>query len=263
MSDVKAVGSNSDRFRLDGLTALVTGAGGGIGAAGSLAMAEAGADIVLVARNRDKLEIAAEAVRGVGRQALIVEANVTEEASLKAAATRIADEIGKVDILFNNAGVTSPKTAFELSPEEFRQIMDVNVTGAFLCAQLFAPGMSERGFGRIINMGSILSGRGMASRTAYCASKAALANLGAALAFELGPRGVTVNTLGATVIATDLNRDLIRTQPELYGQVITRTAMGRLGELSDLTGALVFLASPAAGFITGQTLYVDGGYTAG
>ncbi len=253
----------TDRFRLDGLTAVVTGGGGGIGAAGALAMAEAGADIVLVARNRDKLEDAAKAVKAAGRTAWIVAADVTDEASVKAAATEIASETGGIDILFNNAGVTSPKTAFDLSVEEFRRIMDVNVTGAFLCTQAFAPAMGERGFGRIINMGSILSGRGMASRTAYCASKAGLANLGAALAFELGPKGVTVNTLGATVIATDLNRDLIRTQPELYGQVITRTAMGRLGELSDLTGALVFLASPAAGFITGQTLYVDGGYTAG
>jgi NAD(P)-dependent dehydrogenase (short-subunit alcohol dehydrogenase family) len=123
--------------------------------------------------------------------------------------------------------------------------------------------MVERGFGRIINMGSILSGRGMASRSAYAASKAGLANLGAALAFELGPHGVTVNTLGATVIVTDLNRELVRTQPDLYGQVVKRTPMGRLGELRDLTGVLVFLASEAAGFITGQIVYVDGGYTAG
>ena len=253
----------TDRFRLDGLAALVTGAGGGIGAAGAAALAGAGADIVLVGRNRDKLAAAAGPVEAAGRRALIVEADVTDAAAVKVAAARIAAEFGKIDILFNNAGVTSPKLLADLPPEEFRRIMAVNVTGAFICAQAFAPGMAARGFGRIINMGSILSGRGMASRSAYCASKAALANLGAALAFELGPQGVTVNTLGATVIVTDLNRELVRTQPELYGQVLRRTAMGRLGELDDLTGALVFLASPAAGFITGQTLYVDGGYTAG
>jgi NAD(P)-dependent dehydrogenase (short-subunit alcohol dehydrogenase family) len=112
-------------------------------------------------------------------------------------------------------------------------------------------------------MGSVLSGRGMASRTVYSASKAGLANLGAALCFELGPFGITVNTIGATVIVTDLNRELVKTQPELYGQVLRRTALGRLGEVEDVTGVLVFLASPAAGFITGQTIYVDGGYTAG
>jgi NAD(P)-dependent dehydrogenase (short-subunit alcohol dehydrogenase family) len=253
----------SDRFRLDGLAAVVTGGGGGIGSAGAAALAEAGADVVLIARNRDKLETAAKAVEAHGRRALIVEADVTDEASVKAAAERVAADFGKIDILFNNAGVTSPKTLFDLPPDEFRHILEVNVTGAFLCSQAFAPGMVERGFGRIINMGSILSGRGMASRSAYAASKAGLANLGAALAFELGPHGVTVNTLGATVIVTDLNRELVRTQPELYGQVVKRTPMGRLGELRDLTGALVFLASEAAGFITGQILYVDGGYTAG
>jgi len=112
-------------------------------------------------------------------------------------------------------------------------------------------------------MGSILSGRGMANRTAYAASKAGLANLGAALAFELGPHGITVNTIGATVIVTDLNRDLIRTQPQLYSRITDRTPLGRLGEIEDVTGALVFLASDAARFITGQTIYVDGGYTAG
>ena len=253
----------TDRFRLDGLAAVVTGGGGGIGAAGAAALAEAGADVVLVARNRDKLEEAAKAVVAHGRRAFVVEADVTDEASVKAAADHIATDFGKIDILFNNAGVTSPKTLFDLPPDEFRRILEVNVTGAFLCSQAFAPGMVERGFGRIINMGSILSGRGMASRSAYAASKAGLANLGAALAFELGPHGVTVNTLGATVIVTDLNRELVRTQPDLYGQVVKRTPIGRLGELRDLTGVLVFLASEAAGFITGQILYVDGGYTAG
>jgi NAD(P)-dependent dehydrogenase (short-subunit alcohol dehydrogenase family) len=253
----------ADRFRLDGLTAVVTGAGGGIGSAGAAALAEAGADVVLVARSRDKLEKAAEPVRAAGRRAWVVEADVTDAKSVADAAARIEADAGKVDILFNNAGVTSPKTLADLDAAEFRRVLEVNVTGAFLCAQAFSPGMCARGSGRIINMGSILSGRGMASRSAYCASKAGLANLGAALAFELGPRGVTVNTLAATVIVTDLNRDLVRTQPELYDQVVRRTPLGRLSELEDLVGALVFLASPAARFITGQTLYVDGGYTAG
>ena len=130
-------------------------------------------------------------------------------------------------------------------------------------ALTFAPDMIARKHGRIIQMGSILSGRGMATRTAYCASKAGLANLGAAMAFELGPHGITVNTIGATVIVTDLNRELVRTQPQLYDKVRSRAALGRLGEVDDVTGVLVFLASDAAAFVTGQTVYVDGGYTAG
>jgi NAD(P)-dependent dehydrogenase (short-subunit alcohol dehydrogenase family) len=253
----------SDRFRLDGRTALVTGGGGGIGSAGAEAFAQAGANVVLVARNREKLEASAKAVRAAGVKAWVFEADVTDKGSVAHAAKRIAEDVGAVDILFNNAGVTSPKTMFDLEPDEFERIMNVNVTGAFICSQAFAPGMIERGHGRIINMGSILSGRGMASRTAYCASKAGVANLGAAMAFELGPHGVTVNTLAATVIVTDLNRELVRTQPALYDGIVRRTPLGRLSQLDDLTGALVFLASDAARFITGQTLYVDGGYTAG
>lgn len=250
-------------FRLDGLTAVVTGASGGIGGAGAVALAEAGADVAVVARNRSKLEQTAKLVEATGRKALVVEADVSDEESVAKAKEEIIAVFGKVDILFNNAGITSPKAMLDIAPDEWQHILDVNMTGAYLCSRAFAPGMIAQRSGRIINMGSILSGRGMASRSVYCATKAGLANFGAALAFELGPHGITVNTLGATVIVTDLNRDLIKTQAELYEKVIGRMPLGRLGELDDLTGPLVFLASPAAKFITGQTLYVDGGYTAG
>ena len=255
--------SKVDRFRLDGAVAVVTGAGGGIGRAGSVAFAEAGADIAVVGRNRAKLEETAWAVEQTGRRALIAEADVTQEASVGQAREEILRAFGKVDILFNNAGITSPKTLTELPPDEWQRIVDVNLTGAYLCARAFASDMIARRHGRIIQMGSILSGRGMATRTAYCASKAGLANLGAAMAFELGPHGITVNTIGATVIVTDLNRELVQTQPQLYDKVRSRSALGRLGEIEDVTGVLVFLASSAAAFVTGQTIYVDGGYTAG
>ncbi len=250
-------------FRLDDLTAVVTGASGGIGMAGAIAFAEAGADVALVARNREKLEQAAKAVEAAGRKSLIIEADVTDENAVVGVKDKVVETFGKADILFNNAGITSPKQMVDITPDEWRHIVDVNLTGAYLCCRAFAPVMIAQKSGRIINMGSILSGRGMASRSVYCASKAGLANLGASLAFELGPHGITVNTLGATVIVTDLNRELIKTQPQLYQKVIDRMPLGRLGELDDLTGPLVFLASPAAKFITGQTLYVDGGYTAG
>lgn len=252
-----------DRFRLDGNVAVVTGGGGGLGRAGSVAFAEAGADIAVVGRNRAKLEETARAVEAAGRRALVVEADVTQEASIGKAREEILRAFGKVDILFNNAGITSPKILTDLPLDEWQRIIDVNITGAYLCARAFAPDMIARKHGRIIQMGSILSGRGMATRTAYCASKAGLANLGAAMAFELGPHGITVNTIGATVIVTDLNRELVQTQPQLYDKVRARSALGRLGEVEDVTGVLVFLASSAAAFMTGQTIYVDGGYTAG
>jgi len=252
-----------DRFLLDGQVAIVTGGGGGLGSAGALALAEAGADIALIARNRTKLETAAAAVTQAGRRAIIVEADVADEASMAAAAVRITDEFGRVDILFNNAGITDPRTVLDVPVEDFRHVMDINVTGAFLTVRSFVPAMIAAGYGRIVNMGSILSTRGMANRAAYCASKAALANFGQACAFEFGAHGVTVNTLGATVIVTDLNRELVHTQPALYDKIVQRTPLGRLGETDDLMGALLFLAAPASGFVTGQTLFVDGGYTAG
>jgi NAD(P)-dependent dehydrogenase (short-subunit alcohol dehydrogenase family) len=123
--------------------------------------------------------------------------------------------------------------------------------------------MQAQGGGTIINMGSILSQAGMANRSAYAASKAAIASFTKSMAFELGPHGITVNALGPTVIVTDLNRELVRTQPQLYDAVVKRTPLRRLGQPEDIAGALVFLASPAARFVTGQTLYVDGGYSAG
>jgi 2-dehydro-3-deoxy-D-gluconate 5-dehydrogenase len=250
-------------FSLEGNVAVVTGAGGGIGHAAAVALAEAGADLALIGRNLAKLEDAAAAVEKVGRRALVVEADVTDEAKVVAARDSILATFGHVDILFNNAGITSPRLLVDMPLDEWRRVLDVNLTGAFLCSRAIAEPMMERRRGRIINMGSILSGRGMANRTVYSATKAGLANFGAAMAFELGPYGITVNTIGATVIVTDLNRELIRTQPKLYDKVLARSALGRLGEVEDVIGVLVFLASPAAGFVTGQTIYVDGGYTAG
>jgi NAD(P)-dependent dehydrogenase (short-subunit alcohol dehydrogenase family) len=252
-----------DRFRLDGRVAVVTGGGGGIGSATAAALAEAGADVAVVGRNLAKLKNTARLIEAAGRRSLIVEADVTDEVSVSHAAAAVIDAFGKVDILFNNAGITSPKLLVDLPAPEWRRILEVNLTGSYLCSRAFAPGMIERRHGRIINMGSTLSGRGMATRTAYSASKAGLANLGAALAFELGPYGITVNTIGATVIVTELNRDLIELQPELYEKVKKRTALGRLGKVDDVAGVLVFLSSPAAEFVTGQTIYVDGGFTAG
>lgn len=252
-----------DGFVLAGQVAVVTGAGGGLGAAAARAFAEAGADVALIARDRPKLELAARQVEAAGRRTLIVETDVRDEASLGHAAQQVADSFGRVDILFANAGITNPQPLLEISVEDFRRVQDVNVTGAFLTIRAFAPAMIAAGYGRVIAMGSILSGRGMARRGAYSASKAGLANLARAAAMELGPHGITVNTLGATVIVTDLNRELIRTQPELYKAIVDRTPIGRLGEIEDLLGPLLFLASPAANFVTGQLLFVDGGLTAG
>ncbi|MBN9524651.1 MAG: glucose 1-dehydrogenase [Alphaproteobacteria bacterium] len=248
---------------LSGQVAVVTGAAGGLGALACRTFAAAGADIVLVGRNAARMEGMIPAIETLGRRAVAIAADVTDRASVAAMAEKAASAFGRVDILLNNAGTTSPKDLFSLTDEDWHGVMDTSATGTFLCVQAIAPAMIAAGSGRIINMGSILSLRGMARRVAYAAAKGAVANLTRALAFELGPHGITVNALGPTVIETDLNRELIRTQPELYRAVLDRTPMGRLGQQDDLAGALLFLASPAAGYITGQVLCVDGGYTAG
>jgi NAD(P)-dependent dehydrogenase (short-subunit alcohol dehydrogenase family) len=250
-------------MRLDGKVAVVTGGGGGLGRLAAHAFAAAGADVVVVGRTAASLEAAADAVRSSGRRAAAIVADVTRSADVNRMVERAVGEFGRIDILLNNAGVTSPKTVVELTDEDWHRIMDTSATGAFYCARAVAPVMMRQREGAIISMGSILSARGMANRTAYSAAKAAVANLTRALALELGPHGIRVNAIAPTVIVTDLNRELVRTQPRLYQAVLDRTPLGRLGEPEDIAGALVFLASPAARFVTGQTLFVDGGYTAG
>jgi NAD(P)-dependent dehydrogenase (short-subunit alcohol dehydrogenase family) len=249
-------------LRLDGKVAIVTGGGGGLGSLAARAFAAAGADVAVVGRTAEKLRAVEDAIRGAGRRAAAIVADVTRSADVNRMVEQAVGAFGRVDILLNNAGVTSPKTAVELTDDDWHRIMDTSATGAFYCSRAVAPVMMRQREGCIISVGSILSARGMAQRTAYSAAKAAVMNLTRALALELGPHGIRVNAIAPTVIITDLNRELVRTQPELYQAVLDRTPLGRLGEPEDIAGALVFLASPAARFITGQTLFVDGGYTA-
>ena len=251
LPDVSEVApSDLPSMRLDGMVALVTGASGGLGSLAARAFAAAGADVVVAGRSQSKCDATTQSVQASGRRALSVVADITDGAQVKTLTDTALKKFGRIDILFNNAGITSPKSFLESSEEEWLKVLDVNVRGTFLCTRAIAAVMCKQKFGRIINMGSILS-------------KAAIAHLTQALAFEFGPFGITVNAVGPTVIETDLNRDLIKTQPQLYEGVLKRTPLGRLGHPEDLAGALVFLASPAASFITGQTIYVDGGYTAG
>ncbi len=242
--------------------ALVTGGSGGLGSLAVRAFADAGADVIVAATDLGRCEAVAAEARAMGRRALAVAVDVTRRPSVDAMAAAALDAFGRVDILFNNAGVTTPGTLMELDDEDWHRVMDVSATGTWLCSRAFVPQMVARGSGRIINMASILSSRGIPNRAPYCAAKAAVENLTRAMAVELGPQGINVNAIAPTVIVTDLNRHLVDKQPQVYGAILSRMPLGRLGQPEDLAGALVFLAAPASAFVTGQILHVDGGFTA-
>jgi len=249
-------------FSLQGQVAIVTGAASGLGAAGAAALAAAGANVVVAGLQPERLAgVATEIEKTTGRRALAVPTDVTDPAAAAALAATALDAFGRIDILFNSAGVAVGHPAIDFPAEDWARLFDVNVTGTFNAIKAVLPEMTARRHGRIVNMASVLAHFGAPMRSGYSATKGAVLQLTRSLAAELGPSGITVNALGPTAIATDLNRDLMRDQPQIYAGLLSRTPLGRHGTPDDLAGPLVFLASPAAAFVTGQILYVDGGYT--
>lgn len=245
-------------FRLDGKRALVTGASRGIGLACAAALAEAGAAVTLAARSRDALEEAAAAFRAQGRRAdvlvLDVDAPETAGPAIEAA--------GPFDVLVNNAGVTRPAHLVDTTLEQFDTVMDVNVRGAYFVAQAVARGLLAAGRpGSIITMSSQMGHVGGPKRTVYCASKFAVEGMTKAMALELGPHGVRVNTICPTFIETELTRASLA-DPAFRDWVLSKIALGRMGRVEDLMGPVVFLASDASALVTGASLLVDGGWTA-
>jgi len=249
-------------FGLEGQVAIVTGAASGLGAAGASALAAAGAAVVVAGLQPERLRsVAADIECATGRRALAVPTDVTDAKASVAMAEAALDTFGRIDILFNSAGIIAGHAAPDYPAEDWARLFEVNVTGTFNAIKAVLPDMTERRSGRIINMASVLAHFGAPNRSAYSATKGAVLQLTRSLAVELGPSGITVNALGPTAIATDLNRELMRSQPQLYAGLLARTPLGRHGTPDDLAGPLVFLASPASAFVTGQILYVDGGYT--
>lgn len=253
---------STPNFSLEGQVAIVTGAASGLGAAGAAALAAAGANVVVAGLQPDRLaSVAADIEKTTGRRALAVPTDVTDASAAEAMAEAALYTFGRIDILFNSAGIIAGHAAADYPAADWARLFEVNVTGTFNAIKTVLPDMTERRSGRIINMASVLAHFGAPNRSGYSATKGAVLQLTRSLAVELGASGITVNALGPTAIATDLNRDLMRSQPQLYAGLLARTPLGRHGTPDDLAGPLVFLASPASAFVTGQILYVDGGYT--
>jgi len=246
---------------LEGRVAVVIGGTTGIGRALSLGLAEAGADVVASARGADNLESVAREIEARGRRTLRVASDVTDRSSLDALHKTVLGGFGRVDILVNCAGRTKRTPTLDVSEDEWNAILDTNLTGTLRACQIFGRTMVERGYGRIINIGSLASFVAIFEVAAYAASKAAVAALTRQLAIEWGPRGVCVNAIAPGVFRTALNRELLDGTPR--GQeFLLRTPLRRFGRLDELAGAAVFLASESASFVNGEVLAVDGGFLA-
>lgn len=251
-----------DRFRLDGKTALITGGGQGLGKTMATALAQVGADVALAGRTLARCdETAAAIAKATGRRCVGVQCDVTVAADVERMVAQVEAEFGHVDILVNNAGNNIRGSVEQLSESDWDSVLDTNLKGTFLCSRLAGPKMVKRGWGRIINLGSILSVIALPGRAPYASAKAGVLNLSRVLALEWAGSGVTVNAICPGPFGTEMNRALLD-DPVKYQEFVKQIPMGRWGELEELEGAVVFLASDASSFVTGSALFVDGGWTA-
>lgn len=249
------------RFDLTGQVALVTGAGRGLGAACAIALAQAGADVVLGLRDAERDSGPAEVIRRLGRRAVPVQMDVTRSEQIAQAVADAQRAFGRIDVLVNNAGVGPPNPAEAVTEADFDHTVAVNLKGTFFVSQAVGRLMLEQRSGAIVNLSSQAGAVALPTESVYCMTKAGISHLTRCLALEWGPSGVRVNAVAPTFIRTPgtvkwLQDDAFRTD------LLSRIPLGRVGEPVDVAGAVVFLASPAAALITGATLLIDGGFTA-
>jgi NAD(P)-dependent dehydrogenase (short-subunit alcohol dehydrogenase family) len=245
-------------FRLDGRAALVTGASRGIGLAAAVALAQAGAHVTLAARTESELVAACEDIHASGGQADYVVIDVTDAAAID----KMIDARGPFHVLVNNAGMNRPKPLVEVTNEDIDDIFRLNVSSVFYITRAVARGLLKAGqAGSIINISSQMGHVGAPRRTVYCASKHAIEGMTKALAWELGQQNIRVNSLCPTFIETDLTRSMLD-DPVFKASVISKIALGRVGQTQEVMGSVVFLASDASSLMTGSALMLDGGWTA-
>jgi gluconate 5-dehydrogenase len=248
-------------FRLDGRNALVTGSSAGIGFALAQALGDAGARVVLNGRSQAKVDAAAAALRLQGLQVETAVFDVTDAASVREAVERVEAEVGAIDILVNNAGMQLRGPLQDYAQDDWRKIMQTNLDSAFYVGQTVAKKMIPRGRGKIVNICSVQSELGRPGIAPYMATKGALKMLTKGMAIDWGPLGLNVNGIGPGYFKTELNEKLVA-DPQFSAWLINRTPNRRWGDVKELGGAAVFLASDAASFVNGHILYVDGGVTA-
>ena len=248
-------------FDLKGRVAVVTGGNGGIGLGMARGMAAAGAAIVVAGRNREKSARAVTELEGLGAQAVAIEVDVADEASVTALIHAAAEPWGRLDVLVNNAGTNIRKQPQDLTLDEWRRVLDTNLTSAFLASRAAYPGMKAQGGGKIINIGSMMSIFGASFASAYAASKGGMVQFTKALATAWARDNIQVNAVLPGWIDTELTQGARREVPGLHERVLARTPAGRWGVGDDLAGIAVFLAGRASDFVTGTAIPVDGGYS--
>ena len=251
-----------DLFDLSGKVAIVTGASRGLGQYFATALAKAGADLVITSRKFSALNEFKREIESLGRKALPVQLDVLSQSDIENMVRVAVKEYGKIDILVNNAGMNIRKPSAEVTQQDWDTVLDTNLKGSFFCAQAVAKEMIKRKYGRIINIGSCTCVFGMEGIAAYCASRGAILSMTRTLAAEWGKYGVTVNVLAPGWFKTAQNAVLYRNK-DWVNYITSRIPLNRVGQPHDLDGAVVFLASDASEYITGQMLLIDGGFTTG
>lgn len=247
--------------KLNGRVAVITGASRGLGKAMAVALAEQGAQIALVSRDADQLNATAEVVRGVGGEAEVFRTDVTDENEVYQLEKDVLKRFGGVHILINNAGINIRKNVPEFTLQEWHSVMDTNLTSVFLMCRSFVPHMKGQGYGRIINMTSIMSHVSLPGRAAYSASKTGLLGLTRALALELALDGVSVVAISPGPFATEMNAPIIN-DPEKNAAFVAKIPMGRWGKLEEIGALAAFLCSEDAAFISGTDILIDGAWCA-